>query len=215
MASSPICLGFRQTWVKGKIPASRSRPGARGSAGGSRSGRHASQAEAFSATPLIPIGGGVQIGRGISLAGGGPAIDDPRVSRVHAESRAPPAVITSATSGAPMEPSLTGYGSTNRSRFTTDRSSASALRLRFSMIPRTALAAVGEELATPFGPVPTVSAEAAMIIRRLRALARVDLDLLITGDTGVGKRCTRDQSIGPADVRDVSWRSTAPRSPRT
>ena len=149
---------------------------------------NASQADDFGVTPLIPIGGGVQIGRGISLAGGGPPIDDPRVSRAHAE-------ITRASGGY----HVCDLGSTNgtfvdglrvNEPFPIQDGSIIGIGpyvFVFRMIPRTALAAVGEELATPFGPVPTVSAEAAMIIRRLRALARVDLDLLITGETGVGK----------------------------
>jgi pSer/pThr/pTyr-binding forkhead associated (FHA) protein len=149
---------------------------------------NASQADDFGGTPLIPVGGGIQIGRGVSLTGSGPPFDDPRVSRAHAE-------ITRASGGY----QICDLGSTNGTFVDGARvnepfpiQDGSVIGVGpyvfvFRMIPRTALAAVGEELATPFGPVPTVSADAAMIIRRLRALARVELDILITGETGVGK----------------------------
>jgi transcriptional regulator with PAS, ATPase and Fis domain len=50
-----------------------------------------------------------------------------------------------------------------------------------------ALAAIDEELASPFGPVPTSSPSLATTLWRLRRLARSGAEVLITGETGVGK----------------------------
>lgn len=49
------------------------------------------------------------------------------------------------------------------------------------------LAALGEERAAPFGPVATASAPLALVLRRLRRLAPTAEDILVTGETGVGK----------------------------
>ncbi len=43
------------------------------------------------------------------------------------------------------------------------------------------------QLAHPFGPVPTMSPPLARLSERLRRLARSDVDLLLGGETGVGK----------------------------
>jgi DNA-binding NtrC family response regulator len=53
-------------------------------------------------------------------------------------------------------------------------------------------AAIGEEAATPFGPVPTFSPALASTFARLRRLARTDTEILLIGETGVGKEvCAR------------------------
>jgi DNA-binding NtrC family response regulator len=49
------------------------------------------------------------------------------------------------------------------------------------------LAAVRAELESPFGPTPTLSPALAVQRRELRRLARSSLDLLLAGETGVGK----------------------------
>jgi DNA-binding NtrC family response regulator len=49
------------------------------------------------------------------------------------------------------------------------------------------LAAIREDLASPLGPVPTLSAAMASPIRRLRCLAATDEPILLAGETGVGK----------------------------
>jgi transcriptional regulator with PAS, ATPase and Fis domain len=49
------------------------------------------------------------------------------------------------------------------------------------------LAAVREDWACPFGPVPTLSAPLATLLRKLNRLAPSDVDLLLSGETGVGK----------------------------
>jgi DNA-binding NtrC family response regulator len=48
-------------------------------------------------------------------------------------------------------------------------------------------AAIEEELTSPFGPTPTLSPAGATLMRQLRQLAPSDLDLLLGGETGVGK----------------------------
>jgi len=49
------------------------------------------------------------------------------------------------------------------------------------------LQAIEEDLANPFGPVPTSSPALATTIWRLRRLARSGTEVLITGETGAGK----------------------------
>jgi len=60
-----------------------------------------------------------------------------------------------------------------------------ALVLR--LVPEEWLAAIREDLADPFGPVPTLSGKMAGAIRRLRRRASSDDAILISGETGVGK----------------------------
>jgi two-component system NtrC family response regulator len=47
--------------------------------------------------------------------------------------------------------------------------------------------AIAEELAQPFGPTPGVAPAMALLLRRLRLLAPTREELLLTGETGVGK----------------------------
>jgi transcriptional regulator with PAS, ATPase and Fis domain len=49
------------------------------------------------------------------------------------------------------------------------------------------LAAMREDGECPFAPVPTLSPALAVLARRLRQLAAANLDMLLTGETGVGK----------------------------
>jgi transcriptional regulator with PAS, ATPase and Fis domain len=57
----------------------------------------------------------------------------------------------------------------------------------FRMVSALALEAIQEEGATPFGPVPTASPTMALVVQKLRRWARGDNEILITGETGVGK----------------------------
>jgi DNA-binding NtrC family response regulator len=57
----------------------------------------------------------------------------------------------------------------------------------FRRISEPALAAIEEDLATPLGPVPTISPALALTLWRLRRLARSGTEILITGETGSGK----------------------------
>jgi transcriptional regulator with PAS, ATPase and Fis domain len=57
----------------------------------------------------------------------------------------------------------------------------------FRRLTADALTAIEEELETPFGPVATVSPALATTLWRLRRLARSGAEVLITGETGVGK----------------------------
>jgi DNA-binding NtrC family response regulator len=50
------------------------------------------------------------------------------------------------------------------------------------------LAAIREDLATPFGPVPTLSPAMAVLTRKLRRLATAKVDLLLAGEAGTGKQ---------------------------
>jgi transcriptional regulator with PAS, ATPase and Fis domain len=54
------------------------------------------------------------------------------------------------------------------------------------------LAALQEDAAAPFGPLPTFSPALALTYGRLRKLARTEAELLLVGETGVGKEvCAR------------------------
>jgi DNA-binding NtrC family response regulator len=58
----------------------------------------------------------------------------------------------------------------------------------FRRVPEDTLAAMREELARPFGPVITLSPTMALLGRKLRRLAPANVDLLLAGETGVGKQ---------------------------
>jgi DNA-binding NtrC family response regulator len=47
--------------------------------------------------------------------------------------------------------------------------------------------AIAEELQRPFGPTPGAAPAMALVLRRLRLLARTTEEVLLTGETGVGK----------------------------
>jgi transcriptional regulator with PAS, ATPase and Fis domain len=49
------------------------------------------------------------------------------------------------------------------------------------------LAAIREDWSCPFGPVPTLSPALALMMRKLSRLAPSDVDILLSGETGVGK----------------------------
>ena len=57
----------------------------------------------------------------------------------------------------------------------------------FRMATATEVAAIMAELATPLGPVPTANPAFALICSNLRKLATAGEEILLTGETGVGK----------------------------
>jgi transcriptional regulator with PAS, ATPase and Fis domain len=57
----------------------------------------------------------------------------------------------------------------------------------FRRVSQDELAAMRDDLAHPFGPVPTLSPAMAVLIRKLRRLAGAKVELLLAGETGVGK----------------------------
>jgi transcriptional regulator with PAS, ATPase and Fis domain len=62
----------------------------------------------------------------------------------------------------------------------------------FRMVTDAELAALRLDADTPFGPIPTFSPALALTYERLRKLARTDTELLLAGETGVGKEiCAR------------------------
>ncbi|HET6282445.1 MAG TPA: sigma 54-interacting transcriptional regulator [Polyangia bacterium] len=136
---------------------------------------------------VILLSDSLALGRGDSESGGW-VLSDPEVSRRHAQ-------ITQSDDGyriADLESTNGTYVDGIRIR--------SAARLRdgatigvgpyvfvYRNMSKAGLDAVTEDLAVPFGPVSTTSGETATILHRIRLLARTQLDLLLTGETGVGK----------------------------
>jgi transcriptional regulator with PAS, ATPase and Fis domain len=57
----------------------------------------------------------------------------------------------------------------------------------FRRISDDVLSALREDWRTPFAPVPTLSPAMAVLTRKLRRLAAAPVDVLLTGETGVGK----------------------------
>jgi transcriptional regulator with PAS, ATPase and Fis domain len=57
----------------------------------------------------------------------------------------------------------------------------------FRTVTEVELTAIRSELDTPMGPVPTSSPSAAIVCQTLRKLAASDCEILLTGETGVGK----------------------------
>ena len=64
--------------------------------------------------------------------------------------------------------------------------------------------AIEEEMTAPFAPYPTVSPATARLIQQMRQLAQSDLDLLLGGETGVGKEVYA-QAIHRASGRKGSF----------
>ena len=62
----------------------------------------------------------------------------------------------------------------------------------FRRVSEAELAALQQDAATPFGPLPTFSPALALTYARLRKLARTETELLLVGEIGVGKEvCAR------------------------
>jgi transcriptional regulator with PAS, ATPase and Fis domain len=59
--------------------------------------------------------------------------------------------------------------------------------LLFRMVSAAELAALREDAATPFAPVPTLSPALAAVCSKLRRLARSEGEIFLLGETGVGK----------------------------
>ena len=62
-----------------------------------------------------------------------------------------------------------------------------SLVLVFRRVREEQLEAIQEDAREPFAPLPTRSPVMAMVTRKLRRFARTSVDLLLTGETGVGK----------------------------
>ncbi len=140
----------------------------------------------------LPSEGSLIIGRGQEAAGGA-LFDNRLLSREHLR-------ITRTARGYEIE----DLGSTNGTFLDgprlerPTRLASGALVLFgnqvavFRLVSDAELAALREDAATPFGPVPTFSPALALIHARLRKLARTDAELLLVGETGVGKEiCAR------------------------
>lgn len=139
---------------------------------------------------LLPIGPGLEIGRGrprSSQPGSYLIIDDRWVSSTHAR----------------VAPAAGGFEIVDfesRNGTFVDGVAVKRQPLRdgalllfggcaavFRFLSRDAVAAIEADLAQPFGPLPTASPAMADSIRRLRRLAPTRETLFLTGETGTGK----------------------------
>jgi sigma-54 dependent transcriptional regulator, acetoin dehydrogenase operon transcriptional activator AcoR len=119
------------------------------------------------------------------------AIPDPTVSGIHAR-------IQRASSGADLF-IVQDLGSTNGTYVDGKRMTGPApLRdgavlflgsqvLVFRIVTAAELEAIQEDAAAPFGPLPTCSPTLAVTCAKLRRLARTPSEILLVGETGVGK----------------------------
>jgi DNA-binding NtrC family response regulator len=137
---------------------------------------------------LGPLGDSLQIGRGASSSPGQLLLDDPLVSGQHAR-----------IARTPDGYQLTDLGSKNGTFLEAQRLAGPVLladgarlfvgnhAFVFRVVPATDLPALDEERATPLGPVATSSPGLARVCHKLRRLATTDTELLLAGETGVGK----------------------------
>jgi transcriptional regulator with PAS, ATPase and Fis domain len=138
---------------------------------------------------LGPLPDALEIGRGSAPAGAGQLVlDDPLVSGQHAR-------LTRTPDGY----QLCDLGSKNGTFVEAQRLTSATLladgarvfignhAFVFRMAPALDLAALDEERATPLGPVATSSPLLARVCHKLRRLATSDAELLLSGETGVGK----------------------------
>jgi transcriptional regulator with PAS, ATPase and Fis domain len=145
---------------------------------------------------VIPFGQGLLLGRGAPesvLAGPEPGVvtwllDDAQVSRQHVRIEGRGGVYT-----------ITDLGSRNGTSVDGE-AIGEPVKLRdgaiifvgthvavFRLLSTLELAAIAEEQRAPFGPVATASPALARTCQLLRKLAPSDTEILLTGETGVGK----------------------------
>ena len=73
--------------------------------------------------------------------------------------------------------------------------------LVFRIVTAAELEAIEEDAAAPFGPLPTCSPTLALTCAKLRRLARTQPEILLVGETGVGKEVFASASTRPAARR--------------
>jgi len=146
---------------------------------------------------MVAIEGGVDIGRRPPPAGEGRGtlvLPDKSVSSLHARILKVPAA-----GDRPESFEIQDLGSTNGTSVdgravtapTPLRSGAviflGAQVVVFRMVAAAEIAAIEEDAAHPFAPVPTLSPALAMVCTRLRRLAPSQGEIFLMGETGVGK----------------------------
>ena len=142
------------------------------------------------ASRLVRLGRGILIGRDDPRS---PAaqVDDAFLSRQHAEvGRAPHGAYwvrdLGSTNGTWVDGVRVPAGSHRRLRNGAVMMMGGQVFV-FRWVTEAELTAMQEDAEAPFTPVPTASAKLALVLGKLRRLAPAAVDLLITGETGVGK----------------------------
>ncbi len=145
----------------------------------------------FDGDRTIPFAQAIEIGRRPQAQPGvvSCCLHDPRISSRHARvSRSRSGAFEVTDLGSKNGTSVEGHlisGPTKIGNGTLLFVGGHALVLR--ELAEEALFAIREDLDQPFGPVATLSAAMATEIRRLRRLARAGKEILLSGETGVGK----------------------------
>jgi len=139
---------------------------------------------------LLELGATLEIGRG-SSSDPAPRIgtDDPHMSRAHARiRRTSDGCVTVCDLGSRNGTFVDG----ERVREESSVRDGAILFIGanvfvYRCVLQEDLVAIRGAFARPFGPVPTLSAAMARILGRLRQLATSNVEVLLTGETGVGK----------------------------
>jgi len=138
---------------------------------------------------VLPVGEGLTVGRGpLTTVGTVLGLPDGLLSRTHLR-------INPARGGYDLEDSGSLNGTyVDGRRLTEPRRLADGALLSFGhhaavfrRITADERRAIDAELAEPLGPVATVSPRLAVTLDKLRRLARTEAELLLVGETGVGK----------------------------
>jgi transcriptional regulator with PAS, ATPase and Fis domain len=138
--------------------------------------------------PAIPVADGLLIGRGAGEAAGTLLLDDPLVSGRHAQ-------LARVADGFQIsDPGSKNGTFIDGRRLTGAAPLAEGSRLFvgnhafvFRQVPASDLEAIDEERTAPLGPVATSAPAMARLCHKLRRLATTPAELLLAGETGVGK----------------------------
>jgi len=141
---------------------------------------------------VLEIGPALELGRGQSKTGGLIArfeTGDPHMSRAHALLRRVDA-DTVVLRDLGSRNGVTVNGTPMAGEMLLDDGAVLFIGAHvfvYRLMAREDLDAITLELARPFGPVPSVSPVLARLFEKLRRMARSEVDILLGGETGVGK----------------------------
>jgi DNA-binding NtrC family response regulator len=140
---------------------------------------------------ILLLGDGVELGRAGASGSWSEQLEGSLLSRRHARvNRMPDGEYVVADLGSTNGTWLDGRRLDAGAAFRLNLGSILALGgyvFVFRRVTPDQLAALREDGACPFGPVPTLSPTMSVLVRKLNRMAPAAIDLLIDGETGVGK----------------------------